>query len=215
MASELWAKDDQKRLIEGIRIVYRYLFVGVLPLIGILFVFAPFLLRVFVGQEYVSGAFALQILLIGVFLFTLSVTNHSVFTAIGKPHLVTMIIFISAMVNVGLNLLLIPRFGITGAAISTSASYIVAFVISVWKMNRHLGIDVPWKQWIKLLFVGWFFIFLLYKITSLLNLNPWFEMISAVIVSSVVYLFLIYCFKIIDVEEMKKYFRLIRWKESS
>ncbi len=213
MASELWVKNDKKRLIEGIRILYHYLFVGILPLVGVLFVFASFILQVFFGKEYVVGALALQILLGGVFLYALSVTNQSVFAAIGKPQVVTMIIFISAVVNVGLNLILIPRYGIMGAAISTSVCYVVAFVISVWKMKCYLGIEVPWKQWLKLVFVGAFFMFLLYEIPLLLYFTAWVEMGITIIISILIYIYLIYCFKIINIDEMRRYYRLVRWKE--
>src|SRR3989338_3761183 len=210
MACELWVKNDRKKLVEGIQLIYRYLFVAMLPMVGGLFVFASVILEVLFGKEYVVGALALQILLGGVLLYALCVTNQSVFVAIGKPQVVTMIIFISAAVNVGLNLILIPQYGIIGAAISTLVCYVVAFVISVWKMKNYLDIKVPWNQWLKLAGVGGFFMFLLYEIPSLMNLNLLVERVLAVCVAGFLYFFLIYCFKIIDIVEIKKYIRLVR-----
>lgn len=212
MVSELWAKNDKVRIVEGMRLVYRYLFVVLLPVVAILFVFASFFLNLFFGKEYVVGTAALQVLLVGVFLYALSVINHSFFTAIGKPQVVTMIIFISAAVNVGSNLLLIPLFGITGAAVSTSVCYAVAFVISVWKAKSYLGIEVPWKKWGRLLFAGSVFVLLLYQIPVWLHLNLWVEIILSVLISSIVYLLLIFYLKVIDVDEIKRYVRLVRWK---
>jgi len=44
----------------------------------------------------------------------------------------------AAAINVGLNLLLIPSYGMNGAAIATLVSYIFIFVYSTWKIKRRV-----------------------------------------------------------------------------
>jgi len=210
MVSELFTKGDTKRLIAGVEVLYKYLFAAILPFVAILFVFAPFFLQTFFGQDYVVGAFAMQILLVGVLLFTLAVINHNVFSALGKPHTVTVIILIAAVINAGLNFILIPRFGITGAAVSTTASYIAAFVMSVRKMRSYLDVKVPWFSWMKLVFAGGVFMLLLYKIPQYFHLNVWIELGLSVVIGLLVYVFLLYCFNVIDVAEIKRYGGLVR-----
>ncbi len=47
---------------------------------------------------------------------------------------------ISAGVNVVLNIILIPRFGVNGAAAATLACYLVVFVIRLWDTRRYIRI---------------------------------------------------------------------------
>jgi O-antigen/teichoic acid export membrane protein len=51
---------------------------------------------------------------------------------------------LAAIVNLGLNLLLIPRLGITGAAWATLAAYAVALAVSGVLGRRVLPLPVPW-----------------------------------------------------------------------
>jgi O-antigen/teichoic acid export membrane protein len=56
-------------------------------------------------------------------------------------------------VNVGLNVLLIPRLGILGAAWSTVAGYLTMLVLSRWYAGRTYPIDIDWPR-IATLFAG-------------------------------------------------------------
>ncbi|TFG53001.1 MAG: hypothetical protein E4H37_04460, partial [Gemmatimonadales bacterium] len=51
---------------------------------------------------------------------------------------------VAAAVNLGLNVALIPRLGIAGAAWATLAAYTMALVASVWLGRRVLVLPVPW-----------------------------------------------------------------------
>lgn len=52
---------------------------------------------------------------------------------------------VGAAANIGLNLLLIPIFGIQGAAIATFASFLLVFIIRAWDETRFL--NFPWNKW--------------------------------------------------------------------
>jgi O-antigen/teichoic acid export membrane protein len=49
-------------------------------------------------------------------------------------------------VNVGLNVLLIPRFGIIGAAWSTIAGYLTMLVLSLWYAGRTYEVRIDWPR---------------------------------------------------------------------
>jgi len=52
----------------------------------------------------------------------------------------------SAAVSIGLNLLLIPALGITGAALSAAAAYTVAISLSIALGRRHFRMPFPWRK---------------------------------------------------------------------
>ncbi len=53
---------------------------------------------------------------------------------------------LAAGVNVALNLLLIPRYGMSGAAAATVAAYVVLFVAMTWRSQRLFHVPYQWRR---------------------------------------------------------------------
>jgi O-antigen/teichoic acid export membrane protein len=108
------------------------------PLYLSLLAFGPVVLRVF-GPEFVKGSTALAILSIAM-LANLATGNVTTILLMGgKSSWNLLNTLLSLALNVGLNLLLIPRMGITGAAIAWTASILfenLAATIQVWLLLR-------------------------------------------------------------------------------
>lgn len=132
--SVLLAKRDR----ENAQVVYQtatwWLMALSWPLYLTLAVFAPFLLQVF-GKEFVEGSTPLLILSLAM-LVNLGTGNVTVVLLMGgRARWNLLNTAVSLTLNVGLNLILIPRIGISGAAIAWSVSIIVdntMAVIEVW-----------------------------------------------------------------------------------
>lgn len=111
------------------------------PIYLTLAVFAPVVLRWF-GPEFVGGGPALQIVSIAM-LFNMGTGNvGTVLLMGGKPSWNLYNTIVSVVLNVGLNLLLIPRLGIEGAAVAWAASIVfgnVAALVQIgWLMKIRL-----------------------------------------------------------------------------
>lgn len=210
MFSELWAKKDSQRIQEALRIIYRYAFVIILPLALMIIAFAPFLLETFFGKEYVSGTLALQILIVGMLLFVVAGINNNIISAIGHPKTVAKIIMVSFFFNLTTNILFIPRFGITAAAATTAFSYLITLVLSTNRISHYLSIKYPKMIWVKLLFAGFVFYSIIKYIKAVSSFNPWVELVLAVGIAAIAYGFIVYAYDIIDITEIKKYFRASR-----
>jgi O-antigen/teichoic acid export membrane protein len=90
--------------------------------------FARPLLGVFFGREFEAGTFALQMLMItGGFMF-LSSFYGSHLIVLGRQRLYLAGVTLGAVANVSLNLFLIPRYSLDGAAAATLASEAVVFL---------------------------------------------------------------------------------------
>jgi O-antigen/teichoic acid export membrane protein len=98
-------------------------------------------LGLFFGVEFVAAYTPLMILLIGQFVnsatgavwFLLNMTGHERETARGLA--------VSAVLNLMLNLLLTPPFGIIGAAVATTTALITWNVLLWWAVRKRLGIN--------------------------------------------------------------------------
>jgi O-antigen/teichoic acid export membrane protein len=53
---------------------------------------------------------------------------------------------LGAVVNTALNLVLIPRYGVMGAAYSTLVAYVAAFAASAWLGRSVCALPIPWSQ---------------------------------------------------------------------
>lgn len=76
---------------------------------------------------------SLSILGIGVIFLSLSTTVFSMLQAIGKPDIPLKIMIIGTIIKISCNIILIPipEININGAAISTTLSYVIMFIVSV------------------------------------------------------------------------------------
>lgn len=94
----------------------------VLAIVG---VFGSFLIPFVYGSAYAGATSAMLILLPGILFACVPKIASPWFYAQGKPQVHLYITFVAFAVNLVANFLLIPRFGISGAALASSISYIL------------------------------------------------------------------------------------------
>lgn len=92
----------------------------------IIAVFAPFVIRVLYGIDFSEAGNVLRILLPGICFITISKILHPDLAGRGYPLFALKIFLITLVINIILNLFLIPTYGVYGAAISSTISYIIA-----------------------------------------------------------------------------------------
>jgi O-antigen/teichoic acid export membrane protein len=91
----------------------------------------PFILFLF-GEAYFDSILPFQILIPGIFFLSLGAILMTYFASRGMPLLAIFTPFLGLMVNIILNLYLIPLYGINGAAISSSLTYTLMFSMLFW-----------------------------------------------------------------------------------
>jgi O-antigen/teichoic acid export membrane protein len=210
MISELWAKKDKVRISSGLKLVYSYLFVIIVPLILAIFVFADILINIFFGPQFISGVPAFRILLVGVLFFIITKINFASISGIGKPAIVTKYIFIAAGLNLGLNLFLIPTYGMIGAAIATSVSYVLTFILSTSKLKKLTKMQLPWKNWLKIVLSSTIFLLSILVLKEVLILSLIWELIITILLASTIYLTLIFILKVLSIKDLKKLLHKIK-----
>lgn len=86
---------------------------------------------------------------IGLLLYGISNVFTKIFFITKKMFLGQIIIIMSAVINFGLNIVFIPRFGLLGAAVSTLLSYTALFCFSIYFSRRYLKFSVDFWSIIK------------------------------------------------------------------
>ncbi|WP_019503958.1 flippase [Pleurocapsa sp. PCC 7319] len=100
-----------------------------------------YLLLIF-GSDFISGRTAMNILIVGQIFNAFTGPVGLVLTMTGHQNYTATSLGLTAVLNIILNALMIPKWGINGAAIATTTSLIVINIINVIFMQRTLNISL-------------------------------------------------------------------------
>ncbi len=137
---EYYVKKDFLALKKFVRSVTNMTFFTGLPIFLLIMIFPNFILSFF-GEGFSNGKFALYVLSIGV-LFSISAGTVAIFLNMTNKQLIFQrIVVFATLINIVLNLVLIPRYSILGAAIANSFSLFLWNFISIYYIWRHYKIN--------------------------------------------------------------------------
>lgn len=133
--SELYWSKNMEDLKKVVRLSSKLIFGFSFPVLLVFIFFPQFFMGIF-GNEFIVGKYALVFLTIGQFVNASSGSVGIFLNMTGKQHIFRNIILTATFINVILNYLLIPKYGINGAAIATMIS------MSFWNIWAALYIRV-------------------------------------------------------------------------
>ena len=101
----------------------KILLVGLIVIILAFFI-VPAALKLIYGQVYQDSIVVIRILLIASVMYLYTIFYVPVFNALKRYKFIHIVNVIQILLNLGLNIILVPRYGISGAAIATVTAYI-------------------------------------------------------------------------------------------
>lgn len=152
MITKEYSQKNYKVIQELSKQVSKWIFIINLPLLILILVYPGVLINLIFGSEYLAGENALRIIAVGIFsLSVLYTVSSNIISMMGVSRLLLINNVIASIVNVALNILLVPRYGITGAAVATSLSMILLSVLSAGQVFVRLKF-VPLRR--KMISIG-------------------------------------------------------------
>jgi len=133
------SETDQKRLKEFTPLVCRNVVFVTLLIVILLLIFSHWIIVLFYSEEFLESIKPFQILLIGSLLIAEWRILANDLTARGKPIINTYITGFSVILNIILNIIFIPKWGIIGAAWATVISYSAVAVITTIIYSKISG----------------------------------------------------------------------------
>ena len=106
------------------------------PIAAIGLAFAPQIINLLFGDEYSPAILTFRILMLTVLIVYPSTLIGNAIFAYDKQKSFVLFVLIAALGNVAFNFLLIPKFGIEGAAVSTVITQLITNALIWWKMKR-------------------------------------------------------------------------------
>jgi len=131
------ASSDDKQGIFAMRVTRHTSFIMLVSCAGA--VALAFALPYVYGSQFADARVQLLILLPGVYLISVESVLVQHFTGTGLPAAIPWFWVITAVVSVGLNLLLVPRYGARAAAVTSSLTYALIFLLVGWYFRRETG----------------------------------------------------------------------------
>jgi O-antigen/teichoic acid export membrane protein len=92
---------------------------------------APFFVRIVYGAPFVPAASPLRWVLIGVVAMPVIVSSNAYFTARGEPGQTILPAIVATAIQVGLNLALVPRFGVVASALALSLNNVIVALLQL------------------------------------------------------------------------------------
>ncbi len=120
----------------------KYLMMISIPSAFGLSVLAVPLLQVFTTSAFISGSTVIPFIAFGLVIFSFHRIGSYIFHLVKKTYLLVILLSVSAILNIGLNLLLIPRMGILGAAIASFIAYVVLGISTIVIAFRYFNFDL-------------------------------------------------------------------------
>ena len=150
----LYAKNRIDDLRQTYSSVTKWIFTIVFPGFLLMVLFSERILIILFGDAYVSGSTALGILAFGVLITAMVGPASSVITTYGRTKIIMWCSFFGALVNVGLNLFLIPIYGINGAAVATGFSLALTTILHLVFAYKIGGVQPFGWGYVKPLFAS-------------------------------------------------------------
>jgi len=121
-------EKNQKKFRQYFKKFKKEIYLLSIGLLVFLSVLLPIILYVIDKKQYLSDFYVFFLLAISNFFLNLSFLYHYIIYAHKKDWMIFKATFIGALANILLNLILIPKFGIGGAAIATFISFLIILV---------------------------------------------------------------------------------------
>lgn len=131
-----------------------FLFIGV----GIT-VFSNEAIKLLTTDEYLSAIYVIPTLVFGVVLLGVSGIISTGLSIVQKTSAITKAAIIAAGIKILLTMILIPHYGILGAAIATFLSYLALSLLYFYFGNKYFKIQLEYKRIILLLIIGAVFLY--------------------------------------------------------
>lgn len=154
MMTEFLAKKKHNMIKTTYVAVSRLVFLITLPLFLIFVFFSSQIINIFFGRDYVLGSLSLIILSAGVLVSIFFGPAAHAIQTFGNTRFLFKVQFFNLLLNLGLNVLLIPVLGIEGAALTTAFTMSLVAFLCWLKVRGEVKVSFDIAKYSKYIFSG-------------------------------------------------------------
>ena len=203
--TRLYSKGNVNEIKEITIRTSKWIFFANFPIFILLLIFSKQILNIMFGQEYVAGSTALLILIFAYLLHSITHVNSSILVMLKKTKIIFLVGIIITILNIILNLLLIPKYGIVGGAMAMSFSLILNYIIYSILVYKITKIFTNWITYLKFFASGILSFLVIYLIKVKIE-NTIINLIILCLAFCIIYFILSILFKSFDEQDKNIFF---------
>lgn len=100
----------------------------------------PVIFKVLINEQYAEAYNQIPILFMGVFFSSLVSFYGGIYVALNKTKYVGISSLMGAIINIGVNILMIQRFGLYAASVSSAVSFFIILCYRAWDIGKRIEI---------------------------------------------------------------------------
>ncbi|HTY43798.1 MAG TPA: flippase [Patescibacteria group bacterium] len=147
-----FSKKNFELIKELSKQVQKWIFIVNLPIFLLLFIFPGAFINVLFGAQYITADSSLRLLAVAFFFSSLTVIFSNLLSMIGKSKIIFLNYLAMSVINLILDIILVPRYGILGAAFASMTSYIIFTLVFFLQVRHYLSIIPLRRKMIRIIF---------------------------------------------------------------
>jgi O-antigen/teichoic acid export membrane protein len=194
-------EKNPSEISNGMRLAIRFVVLSVLPASFLVAAVSPQLLELFSGGAlYQLGSEPLEIIAIFYVFFAVQYVVYSILQAKGRTIQVFAISGFTAASIFGLSLVLVPQFGLVGAAVARSMTAIVGMVVALYIGRSFLSNLDKWTFYVKALLAAAIPFSVDFTLTSFVSDKSW-TIVPFTLIGAGIFLACLSLFKVLNDED--------------
>ncbi|HLC56231.1 MAG TPA: flippase [Candidatus Nanoarchaeia archaeon] len=195
ISNSLNDRERTKRLINSST---KYALIALMPLTILFATTSKKIISLFYSNVYSPASTSLSILTIAIFFFTIYVFFSAILNGAGKQRVPMYIILFLLVIDFFLLNYLVPKYQLTGAAISTLIVSFLAFLLSSIVVYKEFKALISFRSLVRILFAS-----LILLAPLFYTLNKYFLPLEYIVLT-LLYLIILYLFKEIRKQDIKE-----------
>lgn len=183
---------------------FNLIFVFILPITVLISITAPTLLSCFYSPEYYVAGNALRILCFGTFLLSIFAVLNVILNGMNCKKLTRILSCVTVVLDLVLLQVLIPEWGIVGAAVATSVSSVVGCVVSIIYLLHKIGNPFDIKTIIKSICLCTVFGIIAEILFKIINVNNLIVLMLIYIAFAIAYTSCLVIFNLFNIRDILK-----------
>jgi stage V sporulation protein B len=207
--NELYFKDKKEDLANLLRALYKYIAIFQIPFIVFFIIYSKELILLLFTSKYSGASSSLQVLVIFTIFCSITMVNNNLLMSMGKTSKVIKLLIFISLLNLLLNVLLVPSLGLIGAAYSTLFSFILLSILTTYELNKHMQVNLPLYSWFKLS-IAILILYLELRYIVLFNIPNLFIKLAVIFsILAITYAVLLLILRIISFSELKYFYNVL------
>jgi len=141
-----WETGQRDRVSEVLTDFTRHYLLAVAPFATFIAVLGREIVSVVLGSEFHEGYTIIPFIIAGSAIWGTAMIGHKGLEIAEKTRTLLLLVVVSAVLNIALNFVFIPRYGYNGAAFATFLSYLAYPVLVYWVTRRFIPWRIPWRS---------------------------------------------------------------------